>query len=274
MNTTNPAAANTNITLVIGGTGKTGRRVVERLAARGLPVRVGSRSATPAFDWDDASTWEAALAGVSSIYLAYAPELAVPRAAAHVRDFARLAVAKGAKRIVLLSGRGDELVLPAEEAVRASGADLTILRAAFFAQNFSEGFLGPQEGAIVFPAGDVAEPFIDVDDIADVAVLALTDPSHAGKTYDLSGPRLLTLAEIAGEIGRRTGQAITYVPVSFDEYEAILRPFMPAADAAALVGVFRTVLDGRNAHVSLDVERLLGRKATDFDSFAQRAFGA
>lgn len=121
-----------NTTLVLGGTGKTGRRVAQRLRARGLPVRVGSRSGQPPFDWDDQTTWAPTLRDVESVYVTYSPDLAVPRAAATVGSFADLAVEPGARRLVLLSGRGEEGALLGEQAVRESGADWTILRSSWF----------------------------------------------------------------------------------------------------------------------------------------------
>src|SRR5262249_14643500 len=161
-----PSMKTATTTLIVGGSGKTGRRVAERLRARGLPFRLASRSSASAFDWNEESTWASALDGMSAAYITYAPDLAVPGAADHVRRFAQRAVGAGVEKLVLLAGRGEPQVRPAEEAVRQSGADFTILEAAFFAQNFSEGLLAPADGEIAFPAGDVAEPFIDADDIA------------------------------------------------------------------------------------------------------------
>src|SRR5688572_4500655 len=190
------------ITLILGGNGKTGSRVAQRLIARGLPVRLASRSTSPAFDWEDPGTWAAALQGVESIYLTYFPDLAVPGAAEHVRQLTQLAVEHGVRRIVLLGGRGEPQVAPAEQAVRDAGVTYTILQCAFFFQNFSEGAMAPPPDSteLMFPGGSVAEPFIDADDIADVAVAALTDDAHAGKTYELTGPRLVTFAEVVAEI--------------------------------------------------------------------------
>src|SRR5215212_8166173 len=170
----------TKATLILGGTGKTGRRVVERLTARGLPVRVGSRSAETQFDWEDRTTWEPALSGAGSVYLTYYPDLAVPGAVAAVRSLVELAVARGVRRLVLLSGRGEDEAQRAEEVVQASGVDWTIVRSSWFNQNFSENYLldAVLGGEVVLPVGDVAEPFIDADDIADVAVAALTEDGH------------------------------------------------------------------------------------------------
>ena len=127
--------------LILGGTGKTGRRVAERLQARGVAVQMASRSGDTPFDWTDTSGWAPALAGVGAVYITYYPDLAVPGAADAVGAFARLAVDNGVKRLVLLSGRGEEEAQHAEQELIASGADWTIVRASWFAQNFSEGFL-------------------------------------------------------------------------------------------------------------------------------------
>ncbi|HEV3398622.1 MAG TPA: NAD(P)H-binding protein, partial [Actinomycetes bacterium] len=189
-------------TLVLGGTGKTGRRVVQRLEARGLPVRIGTPSSVPSFDWNDPATWPSALDGVGSVYLTYYPDLAVPGAAEAIGTFADLAVARGVRRLVLLSGRGEEAARRSEQALVQSGADWTIVRSAFMFQNFNESFfLEPvRAGEVAFPAGeDLAEPFIDADDIADIAVAALTDDRHVGQLYEVTGPRLLTFA--AGRLG-------------------------------------------------------------------------
>lgn len=259
--------------LILGGTGKTGSRVAKRLMERGLTVRVASRSGSTRFDWEDASTWAAAVEGVDAVYIAYYPDLAVPGASAHIGALTRLAVARGAKKIVLLSGRGEPQVYPSEDAVRESGADYTILRCAWFSQNFSEGHLLEPvlSGELALPAGDVAEPFVDLDDVADVAVEALTDDRHAGKTYELSGAELLTFAEAAKQIARASGRPLAYVPVSSEAYREVLGSVMPAETASFLTELFAYVLDGHNAHLDADIERVLGRKPRTFSAYAEQA---
>jgi uncharacterized protein YbjT (DUF2867 family) len=182
-------------------------------------------------------------------------------------------VASGVENIVLLSGRGEPQVLPSEQAVRESGARFTILRAAWFAQNFSEGHLAEQvrSGVFAFPGGDCAEPFLDIEDIADVAVAALTDSRHSGKIYELTGPRLLTFQEAMAEISAAAGRTITYVPISKAEYRAALLPYLPAEEVFFLTDLFEAVLDGHNAHIANGVELALGRKARDFRDFAREA---
>jgi uncharacterized protein YbjT (DUF2867 family) len=262
-------------TLVLGGTGKTGRRVVQRLEARGIPVRLGTPSATPPFDWTDEATWPAALDGVGSVYVTYYPDLAVPGAAQAVGTFADLAVATGVRRLVLLSGRGEEGARRGEQALQQSGADWTIVRSAFMAQNFNESFfLEPlRAGEVAFPAGeDLAEPFIDADDIADVAVAALTQDGHVGQLYEVTGPRLLTWADAVAEIARATGRPIRYLPVSLEEYATLLiEQQVPADFVKMLTDVFTEVLDGRNAHLSDGVQRALGRPPRDFADYARDA---
>jgi uncharacterized protein YbjT (DUF2867 family) len=262
-------------TLVLGGTGKTGRRIVQRLQAAGRPVRVGTPSATPPFDWTDEATWPAALDGVGSVYVTYYPDLAVPGAAAAVGAFADVAVTRGVRRLVLLSGRGEEGARRGEEALQQSGADWTIVRSAFMAQNFNESFfLEPvRAGEVAFPADeDLAEPFIDADDIADVAVAALTDDRHVGQLYEVTGPRLLGWAQAVAEIAAAAGRPIRYVPVSLEDYAALLiENQVPADYVKMLTDVFTEVLDGRNAYLTDGVQRALGRPPRDFADFARDA---
>ncbi|MEV8536704.1 NAD(P)H-binding protein [Streptomyces sp. NPDC051211] len=256
--------------LVIGGTGKTGRRVAEKLTAQGHPVRIGSRSGAPAFDWNEPATWAPALEGVDRVYVTYHPDLAFPGAAEQVGAFSRLAVESGARRLVLLSGRGEEAAAVAESNLKASGADWTIVRAAWFNQNFDESFfLEPVlAGEIALPTAGAVEAFVDADDIADVVVAALTDDRHIGKVYELSGPRLLSFAEVAAELSKATGREIAYVSVTNEEYRAVLRENGLPEEFADL---FTMILDGRNAHLAHGVEEALGRAPRDFSDYAREA---
>ncbi len=259
--------------LVLGCTGKTGRRVAERLAARGVPVRIGSRSGRPAFDWNDESTWSAALEGVQAAYLVYYPDLAMPGAAETVGALAAQARAHGVEHLVLLSGRGEEGARRGEQAVQQAGTAWTIVRSSWFSQNFSEDYLlAPVlSGEIVLPAGDVAEPFVDADDIADVAVAALTERRHAGQVYEMTGPRLLTFGDAADEIGKACGRDVRYVPVTPDEFAARAREqdTVPVELVGPLTDLFAEVLDGRNASLTDGVERALGRAPRDFTDYAR-----
>jgi uncharacterized protein YbjT (DUF2867 family) len=262
----------TKTTLVLGGTGKTGRRVMERLAARGRPTRVGSRSLEPSFDWEDRGTWAPALRDVESVYVSYYPDLAIPGAVAAVCSFADLAVEVGVRRLVLLSGRGEEEAQRAERVVRKAGAEWTVVRCAWFSQNFSESYLLEPilSGEVALPAGDVPEPFVDAEDIADVAVAALTEEGHAGQVYELTGPRLVTFVEAVGEIAEAAGREIRFVPISLKEYACVLtEQDVPNEFVSFLTYLFGEVLDGRNAYLTDGVRRAVGQEPQDFADYAR-----
>jgi uncharacterized protein YbjT (DUF2867 family) len=259
--------------LVLGSTGKTGRRVLERLTARGLPTRAGARSGETPFDWDDRDTWAPVLQGVGSVYLQHYLD-ALPGSAAVIGSFAELAVANGIPRLVHLSGRGEPEAELAEQAVRDTGAEVTTLRSTWFSQNFSENYFidGLLAGELALPAGNTPEPFVDADDIADVAVAALTEEGHVGETYELTGPRLLTFADAVGEIAQATGREIRYAAVSIEDFAAGLEEqAVPAEWIELLVYLFQEVLDGRNAHLADGVQRALGREPKDFADYARDA---
>lgn len=259
-------------TLVLGGTGKTGRRVVERLGARGLPVRVGSRSGEPPFDWADQSTWAPVLQGVRAVYLPN-PDLIVPAAPEVARAFAELAIQQGVTRLVMLTGRGEDEAQRAEREVQATGADVTIVRGAWFMQVFSEDFLldSIQAGEVVLPADDgQLEAFVDTEDTADVAVAALTEPGHAGQVYELTGPRALSFPEAVAEVAKARGLDITYVPVSVEDYAAgAARHGVPAELVEFLTYLFSDVF-GNGAYLTDGVQRVLGRPPRDFTDYATR----
>ena len=261
------------ITLILGGTGKTGGRVAERLKLLGVPTRIASRSSTPSFDWNDKRTWDAALAGVTAAYVSYAPDLAIPGATDTIRDFVEIAVKQGVQRLVLLSGRGEEEAQLCERIVQDAGVEWSVVRASWFNQNFSEGeFLGMVlGGAITLPAADIPEPFVDVDDIADVAVAALTEDGHNGEIYEVTGPRMLTFTEVAKEISRAADRDVQFIQVPKEAFAAdIAESGAPEEIAWLLNYLFDTVLDGRNAYVCDGVQRALGREPTDFAEYARR----
>lgn len=263
----------TTTTLVLGANGKTGRRIAERLCARGMQVRAGSRGGEPPFDWEDPRTWTPVLRGVSSAYVSYFPDLAVPGAAATVESFANLAVRQGVRRLVLLSGRGEEGAELAEKAVQESGAEWTVLRSTWFNQNFSEGNFTDMvvAGEVALPAGGVGEPFVDADDIADVAVAALTEARHAGELYELTGSRLLTFAEAVDEIASATGREIRYVQIPTDLFVSVLQSQGEPPEVVELLAyLFTVVLDGRNSRLADGVQRALGRPPRDFRDYARR----
>ncbi|MFD0145616.1 MULTISPECIES: NAD(P)H-binding protein [unclassified Streptomyces] len=267
----------TKPTLVLGGTGKTGRRVLSRLRRRGLDVRAASRKGPTRFDWTDENTWEPALAGVGAVYLVDSQR---EDAAISMRAFAKFAADGGAERLVLLSHsdwvapEGEEK-LPCEGAVRESGTAWTILKPAWFAQNFSEDplFQGQiLDGEVVTSTGAGAEPWVDAEDIADVAVAALTEAGHAGQTYSLSGPRLLTMDAVAGEIARATGRDIAHRAVSPEEFAVHgARRGVSQEHIALLNMLYGWIREERFARLADGVQRALGREPRDFADYVRTA---
>tara|TARA_R110000868_G_scaffold106832_9_gene292708 strand:- start:741 stop:1619 length:879 start_codon:yes stop_codon:yes gene_type:complete len=263
--------------LVVGATGKTGRRVAEGLMRLGHAVRLASRNAAASFDWDKPAGWAAVLTGVSAVYLTFAPDLAVPGATEAITAFVGMAKTAGVGRIVLLSGRGEDEAQAAERIVQASGMDWTIVRASWFNQNFTEGeFAGMvQASEIALPTGDALEPFVDANDIAEVAIAALTQAGHASEVYDVTGPRLMSFAAAAAEISAATGRAVRFVDIPHEAFiDALVQSGAPEGMVWLLDYLFATVLDGRNARLGDGVERALGRKPVDFLDFAHDAAGS
>jgi len=261
--------------LVLGGTGKTGRRVAARLTDRDILIRIGSRTGHPPFDWNHEAGWDACLDGVDAAYITYAPDLAMPGATDAIQAFVRRARHHDVRRLVLLSGRGEEEAQACERIVLNSGIDATVVRASWFSQNFSsDGAFAEmvQAGRITLPAGDTPEPFVDAGDIADVAVAALTGPGHVGEVIEVTGPELLTFAEAAAELSQATGRRIDYVQVPHDDFvEGARASGVPGDVVWMLDYLFATVLDGRNAYLTDGVERALGRRPKRFADYARDA---
>ncbi|WP_026877907.1 NAD(P)H-binding protein [Jiangella gansuensis] len=264
--------------VVLGGTGKTGRRVASRLRELGLDPRVASRSGSTRFDWTDETTWEPALKGADALYIVLddeRPDLTEP--------LVQRAVAAGVRRLVLLSARawadlGDDTMLAGERAVRSAGVNWTILRPTWFAQNFAETpFISDavRAGELVLPVGDGREPFVDLDDLAEVAAAALLDDRHAGQTYELSGPRALTWAEAVTEVARASGRTLRYVAVDPQQYAVHLtgRGY-PAEVVAVLDPLYAHIRDGLSAHLSDGVQQALGRGPRDFATYVRDAAAA
>jgi uncharacterized protein YbjT (DUF2867 family) len=259
--------------LIIGKNGKTGRRVDRRLRALGHATRPVSRSTRPAFDWNDPETWRPAIEGTRAAYVTYQPDLAVPGAEATIKAFVQLAADAGLQHIVLLSGRGEQGAERAEAILRTSGLSWNIVRASWFCQNFSESFMleGILAGELVLPAGDTLEPFIDAEDIADVAVAALTEPRHRNKLFEVTGPRALTFAQCIQEISEALGRELKYNQVPIDAYiDALQAQGVPEEMQWLLRELFTVVFDGRNSAVMAGVDEALGRPATDFRDYVRK----
>lgn len=259
--------------LVLGGKGKTGRRVASRLLAKGQSVRIGSRSETPSFDWEDPITWAGALEGMHSVYITFQPDLAVPGAREAIKGFTSQAVKSGIKKAVLLSGKGEIEAEKCEEIVKNSGLDWTIVRASWFNQNFSESFfLDPiLAGHVALPKNEAKVPYIDANDIADVVVEALLNKEHNGNTYELTGPRTLTFSDVVKEISVVTKKDIQFTSISMEEYNAMMKEFnLPDSYLWLINYLFEEVLVESNSVITNDIEKVLGRKPIDFTEYAQR----
>ncbi len=258
--------------VIVGGAGKTGQRVAERLASAGVPARFASRSTHPSFDWEETQTWRGALSGARAAYVAYQPDLAVPGADARVGRLAALATELGLERLVLLSGRGEEGAEAAEQAAFAAHDHVTVCRVAWFAQNLSEGMLAGAvpAGAIAMPVpGAVPEPFIDLDDVADVVVRALLDDGHTGLVHELTGPESLTLVEVAQVLSEVTGRELEFVRIPPRAFvEGAVEQGLDHASATFLAGLFEELLDGRNVATTTGVRDVLGREPRSFRDWA------
>lgn len=259
--------------LVLGSNGKTGRRVAARLENNPeVEIRLGSRNEKIPFDWENPQTWENVVKDIDTVYITFQPDLAVPFAAEAIENFTKLATKNGVQKIVLLSGRGEKEAQVCEEIVKKNAKYWTIIRASWFNQNFSESFfLDPiLYGIVALPRAEALEPFTDADDIADVVTTALLNDSHNGKTYELTGPRLLTFKQAVNEIAEASGRNITFQSLSLEEYTQMLREYQVPEDHIWLVNyLFEQVLDGRNSNITQDIENILGRKAKDFSAYVK-----
>ncbi|MFC9651730.1 NAD(P)H-binding protein [Streptomyces sp. NPDC056937] len=269
-------------TLVLGATGKTGRRVAARLRLHGTTqVRAASRSSRTRFDWSEPDGWDAVLRGVTAVYVV------PPSVPGPVHEFVARAEAAGVRRLVLLSGHGVDTwgesafgldMRSAEDAVRGSALEWTVLRPSNFNQNFDEDvFHAPLvAGELALPAGEVPEPFIDVEDVADAVAAVLAEPGrHAGRIYELTGPRALTFAEAVELISRASGRPLTYKRVSPAEYSAALAEEGWDEDSAhGLAEMFVLMERGVGAATTDGVATVLGREPRAFEEYVVRAAAA
>lgn len=259
--------------LVLGATGKTGSRVAQRLNELKVQFRAGSRNASPGFDWADQSTWKNAVEDIHTVYISFQPDLAVPGAVQTIQKFCDLAKERGVEKLVLLSGRGEKEAVECEQIVQTSGLKWTICRASWFNQNFSESFLLDPilEGTVALPLADLKEPFVDVDDIADVVVASLTEEGHDGKLYELTGPRLLSFREAVNEIAIASGRNIEYLDISIEEFRKYMHEVQIPEDFIWLITyLFTEMTDRRNESIANGVEEALKRKPKDFTVYAQQ----
>jgi uncharacterized protein YbjT (DUF2867 family) len=260
--------------LVIGGTGKTGRRVAENLIKSGHNVRVVGRQTNPAFDWDNPDTYDNALKDMDRAYIVYYPDLAVPGSKGAVGTLTEKALKAGLDKVVLLSGKGETEAEACEDIVAISGLNYTLVRASWFNQNFSEGaFLEfVLNGTVALPMPEARIPFVDANDIADVVTKVLVDDSYNGQTITVTGPKKHTFKEVVNMIARAVDREIQYVPITIEAFKKSMKQAGLPDSYVWLFGyLFQEVLGNpKNQDISQDVEKVLGRPAIDFETYATK----
>jgi uncharacterized protein YbjT (DUF2867 family) len=265
-------------TLVLGGTGKTGSRLAAKLAKRGLSVRTAARhGADVHFDWDDATTHRPALQGVDRLYLV-APVMRMDFAD-QMATFLDLAEAAGARHVTYLSAYGIDQA-PPQVALRAVELDLigrggithSILRPAWFMQDFSETFLKPVDGVIAVPTADGSEAFIDAEDIAAVAAETLASPdAHAGAAYALTGPEAITVSEAAEIIARAIGRPVKHDDIDRELWiQGSVAADVPAEYGETLRMLTETIASGLGSRPTDTVQKVIGVPPIKFAEFARR----
>jgi uncharacterized protein YbjT (DUF2867 family) len=259
--------------LIIGGTGKTGRKVVESLRLLNQDVRIGSRSAAIPFDWQDPETYGPALEGIDRVYITFQPDLAVPGAFEAVSALVEKAKEKGVSKLVLLSGKGEAEAERCEGVVIQSGIDYTLVRANWFSQNFSENFLLEPvlQGVVALPMGDSKVPYVDTGDIADVVVECLLHTEHNGKVYQLTGTETFTFPQVCELISQETGRDIRFVPVSLQEYVEVMKTMdLPEIYVWLIEYLFSHVLTSpHNEEITQDIKNVLKREPRSFRNYVK-----
>lgn len=260
--------------LILGGTGKVGRRVSRVLERDGHTARAVGRSTPLRFDWTAPETWKSAVQGTDGVFVV-GPGSATDWSPL-LTALLETASAAGTRHAVLLSARAVEFlpdgnVARAEAALRAGPLPWTILRPAHFTQNFTEAMFTPVDGRITAPVGDGAEPFIDAEDIAEAAAHVLATGTAAGETLALSGPAALTFGQATRTLSGITGQSIEFHDQAASDHAAALREAGTPEEyirwRLAMLGAIRR---GDDAYLSDGIQRLLGRPATDFTTWARR----
>ena len=260
--------------LVIGGTGKTGRRVAKNLKKTGHNVRVVGRKTSPAFNWENKETYDAALKDMDRAYIVYYPDLAVPGSRDSITTLTEKALKAGLEKVVLLSGKGETEAEACEAIVANSGLNYTLVRASWFNQNFSEGaFLDfVANGVVALPMPEAEIPFVDADDIADVVSKVIVDDTYNGQTITVTGPQKRTFKEVVEIMAEASQKHIQFVSISIEEFKDGMRKAGLPDSYVWLFGyLFQEVLGNpENQEVSNDIARVLGRPAKDFETYAKQ----
>ncbi|MFG2928258.1 NAD(P)H-binding protein [Streptomyces achromogenes] len=269
--------------LVIGATGTTGGRTAARLTAAGHRVRAASRRATPVpgaqpvrFDWYDPGTFGGALDGADRVYLV--PPLGDPDPAAVMLPFLRQARAAGVRRAVLLGSSAIPADGPGVGAVHRALPELfdqwAVLRPSWFMQNFTGTHMHArsirEHGVILTAAGSGRVGFVDADDIAAVAVHALTDDRAPGTDLVLTGPQALGYDDIAAIVTEVTGRPVTHQPLTYERMRDRLAGQLPLEFAKMLAGMDRAIAEGAEDRTTDTVQRLTGRPPHSFREVAER----
>ena len=268
-----------NVVLVTGGTGKTGRRLVAQLRDHGIPCRVAARGVASAegtcpFDWTQPGTWDQALNDVASVYLV-APAIEDP--APTMINFVRRALERGISRFVLLSASLLPAGGPAMGLVhlwlQQNAPEWAVLRPSWFMQNFSEGqHLAPirDEDRIYSAADNGRVPFVSADDIAAAAMSALTNQRSFNFDFVLTGSQPITYDEVAERISKAVGRTISHHRLSPDAMAERYRSLgLGSLHAQTLAAMDKAIAAGVEDRVTDCVERLIGRPPMAFDAFVE-----
>lgn len=259
--------------LVIGASGKTGSRVANLLKKEGHEVRNGGRSESPSFDWQNPETFAAALEGMDAAYITYYPDLAVPGAKEAIAQLTEAAKQTEVNKLVLLSGKGEKEAEACEQIIASSGLNYSLVRASWFNQNFSESFLLDPilAGHVALPMPEAEIPFVDANDIAEVAVKALLNDQWNGRTLTVTGPEKLTFKQVTEHIAEAIDKPIVFQAVSIEVYKDMMKEAGLPDDYVWLFSyLFKEVLgNAENQSVSHDIEEVLGRKATPFETYVK-----
>ena len=285
-------STSTNVT---AATGHLGRRVVRQLLKRGCPpedITLSVRDPEKAVefahagcrvrqtDYDDEASMARAFEGSSTVMLIPSFAMVEQRVHQHYKAL-QAARAAGVERVVLAGFQATSLETPfvvapyflyAESKLRQSGLDWTILRNGLYSDPLICYI--PElvkTGRIPYPAGDGRIGYISRDDLARCAAAACLDRGHSGKTYELTGPDAISIAELAGIINRITGKPVRYEPATTEDFAAMCRePGIPGYIPQALVSLYRAVAQGDFARLTNHVELLTGQPAEPLESYLKR----